>query len=157
MAEDFLNKALDVLQDPDGFKIGARPIDVSDLTLHRPCACGKKNLQPGEEKVFTTWLTERLFKAKSLNSPHISDRLCNACGAQQDLGKFYRMVCLGCLEVVGRFSPWKDSKTGFEYKAGAVYHVRMCGKCCPPDTLKGATVRPVEFEHYYHKALGRKI
>lgn len=137
----------DLLDTPGSFKgrPGWKPIIEEPVVK---CACEKKNIPVSQIKRLSTWYTELLKKYGRRTSAEITDRMCAECS--RDSRDFCRVVCTNCREVVLRFPPYKDRKTGFTYKPGQYYHMDTCPKCAPPGTEKAAII---EFEIYKNNIL----
>lgn len=79
---------------------------------------------------FTTWAS-KLFAGDDPGKQVLVDALCPRC--QKEVRGMVALVCLSCREVVSRFAPWRDAKSGFVYRPDTYYHVVRCPKCATPE------------------------
>jgi DNA-directed RNA polymerase subunit RPC12/RpoP len=89
---------------------------------------------------------------------HATDPICAECKAEFDKMKVSTIVCIGCKEVIARVEP-KKYTTGFEMKAGHIYHIADCPVCNPEkfsDPNKPTPSKIIE-EQIYNQKFSKKV
>jgi hypothetical protein len=67
---------------------------------------------------------------KSILAGEVRDVLCNSCAIEhaKELAPLYRIVCVGCKEVVDVREPGPP-QAGFVFERGGIYHIANCARC----------------------------
>ena len=101
-----------------------------------------------------------ISQMRTINSKikeNILDPICDECREEFKRMKTITIACLGCNEVIARMEP-KKYKTGFETKAGEIYHIADCPKCNPErfkDPSKPTPSKLIE-EQVYNQKFSKK-
>ena len=87
----------------------------------------------------------KIFNTKILNGAVAY--LCDDCWDYINKNGLVKLVCIKCKEIRKVMEPFKNPKTGFEFKRGESYHMQDCPVCnpgkftdCPEGTLVPVTI-----------------
>jgi hypothetical protein len=148
----FIKEAADLMKAvPKRRPSEAKEVKVPDNWVF--CACKKKMMPKSDVRYFSTSVTQKYAQAAGLPVKLVKDELCKECHAMST--DMCLLICIRCCEVVSRFAPWKDPKTGFEYKKGHAYHIAKCPSCAKEDeNLEGQMI--LEFAAFLRDNLKKK-
>lgn len=62
---------------------------------------------------------------------NVVSMVCRDCPnrSSETVKKLFAIVCVGCREVVSFGEPFKEPRSGFEWRSGRCYHVPKCPSC----------------------------
>lgn len=115
LESDAMEQAIRILRDPPPPSEGAVTLTKRDY-----CFCGKP------EEIIKMLMIQDTGIVKNVVS-----KVCRDCpnGARKQVSELFAIVCAGCKEVLIYGEPYKEKRSGFEWKAGHVYHVPNCPTC----------------------------